>query len=40
MHQNNAGATIERIVTGVAGPFPESKRGNWYFLIATDYFTK
>jgi hypothetical protein len=30
---------FKRIAIDIAGPFPESKRGNWHLLIATDYFT-
>jgi hypothetical protein len=40
MHQYNAGAPFERIAIHVAGPFPLSDQGNWYLLIAMDYFTK
>jgi hypothetical protein len=29
-----------RIAIDVAGPFPWSDQGNWYLLIAVDYFTK
>jgi hypothetical protein len=34
------GAPFERIAIDIAGPFPESDRGNRYLLIAMDYFTK
>jgi hypothetical protein len=40
MHQYNVGAPFERLAIDVAGPFPRSDQGNWYFLIAMDYFTK
>jgi hypothetical protein len=39
MHQY-VGAPFERIVIDIAGPFPESDKGNKYLLIAMDYFTK
>jgi hypothetical protein len=34
MHQYNVKAPFERIATVAAGPFPDSKRGNRYLLIA------
>jgi len=40
MHQYNVGAPFERIAIDIAGPFPESDRGNRYLLVAMDYFTK
>jgi hypothetical protein len=40
MHQYNVGAPFERIAIDIAGPFPESDRGDQYLLIAMDYFTK
>ena len=40
MHQYNVGAPFERIAVDIAGPFPESERGNRYVLVAMDYFTK
>jgi hypothetical protein len=40
MHQYNVGTPFERIAIHIAGPFPESDRGNQYLLVATDYFTK
>jgi hypothetical protein len=40
MHQYNVGAPFERVAIDIAGPFPQSDRGNRYFLIAMDYFTK
>jgi hypothetical protein len=39
MHQY-VGAPLDRITIDLAGPFPESDRGNRYLLIATVYFTK
>jgi hypothetical protein len=40
MHQYNVGAPLERRAIDIAGPFPQSDRGNRYLLIAVDYFTK
>jgi hypothetical protein len=40
MHQYNDGTPFERVAVEIAGPFPESDRGNRYLLIAMDYFTK
>jgi hypothetical protein len=40
MHQYNVGPPFERIVIDITGPFPERDRGNRYFLVAMDYFTK
>jgi hypothetical protein len=40
MHQYNVGAPFKRIAVDIAGPFPESDRGNRFLLIAMDYFTK
>jgi len=40
MHQYNVGTPFERIAIDIAGPFQESDKGNRYFLIAMDYFTK
>jgi transposase InsO family protein len=40
MHQYNVGAPFERVAIDIAGPFPQSDRGNRYLLIAIDYFTK
>jgi transposase InsO family protein len=40
MHHYNVGAPFERIAVDIAGPFPESDRGNRYLLVAMDYFTK
>jgi hypothetical protein len=39
-NQYNVGAPFERTAIDIAGPFPESDRGNKYLLIAMDYFTK
>jgi hypothetical protein len=40
MRHFNVGAPFERIVSDIAGPFPESDRGNQYLLVGMDYFTK
>jgi hypothetical protein len=40
MHQHNVGTPFEKIAIDIAGPFPESDRGNRYHLAAKDYFTK
>ena len=40
MHQYNVGVPFERIAIDIAGPFPESDKGNRYLLIAMDFFTK
>lgn len=40
MRRYNVGVPFERIAIDVAGPFPESTRGNKYVLVAMDYFTK
>jgi len=40
MYQYNVGAPFERIAIDIAGPFPDSDKGNRYLLIAMDYFTK
>jgi hypothetical protein len=40
MHQYNVGPPFERIAIDITGPFPERDRGNRYFLVAMDYFTK
>ena len=34
------GAPMERIAIDIMGPFPMSKHGNKYLLVAMDYFTK
>lgn len=36
----NVGAPFERIAIDVAGPFPKSRSGNKYVLVAMDYFSK
>jgi hypothetical protein len=38
MHQYKVGATFERIVIGVGGPFIQNEQEN--LLNAMDYFTK
>jgi len=40
MKQYNVGLPFERMAIDVAGPFPETERGNKYILVATDYFSK
>ena len=40
MYQYNVGAPFERIAINIAGPFPDSDKGNRYLLIAMNYFTK
>jgi transposase InsO family protein len=40
MQQYNVGVPFERIAIDVAGPFPETKKGNKFILVAIDYFTK
>jgi hypothetical protein len=40
MHQYNVRAPFERVAIDIAGPFPQSDRGNRYLLISMDYFTK
>ena len=34
------GAPLNRLATGILGPFPESTRGNKYILTVTYYFIK
>ena len=34
------GAALDRLVTNILGPFPESTWGNTYVLVVTHYFTK
>ena len=34
------GAPLDRLSTGILGPFPEANQGNKYVLAVTDYFTK
>lgn len=36
----NVGLPFERIAIDVAGPFPETHKGNKYILVAMDYFSK
>jgi hypothetical protein len=38
--QQYIGAPFERIAMDITGPFPQSDRGNRYFLIAMDYIIK
>jgi hypothetical protein len=40
MHQYNVGAPFERVGIDIAGPFPQSDRGNRCLLLAMVYFTK
>jgi hypothetical protein len=40
MHQYKVKAPFERVPIDIAGPFPESERGNRYILNAMDYFTE
>jgi len=40
MKQYNVGLPFERLAIDVAGPFPETNRGNKYILVAIDYFSK
>lgn len=40
MKQYNVGSPFERIAIDVAGPFPESDRGNKYAMVVMDYFSK
>nr|WP_253310135.1 reverse transcriptase domain-containing protein [Rickettsia endosymbiont of Ceutorhynchus assimilis] len=40
MKQYNVGPPFERIAIDVAGPFPESERGNKYILVIMNYFSK
>jgi hypothetical protein len=39
MQQYNTGAPFKRLAINVAGPFPQSDKGNQYLVIAMDYFT-
>jgi hypothetical protein len=39
MHWYNIEAPFERIAIYIAEPFPWSDQGNWYLLMAMDYFT-
>ena len=40
LHTQVTGVPMERVCIDIVGPFPESKSGNKYALVATDYFTK
>lgn len=40
MKQYNVGLPFERIAVDIAGPFPETHKGNKYVLVAMDYFSK
>jgi len=40
MKQYNVGLPFERLAIDVAGPFPQTNRGNKYILVAMDYFSK
>lgn len=40
MKQYNVGAPFERIAIDIAGPFPETEKGNRYTLVVMDYFSK
>lgn len=40
MMQYLVGTPFERIAIDIAGPFPKSKAGNRYILVAMDYFSK
>jgi len=40
MKQYNVGLPFERLAIDIAGPFPETNRGNKYILVAIDYFSK
>jgi hypothetical protein len=40
MHQYDIGTSFKRIAIIIAGPLLESRRGNPYFMIAMDSFTK
>ena len=40
LKQYNVGAPFERIAIDIAGPFPVTKDGNKYILVAMDYFSK
>ena len=35
-----AGVQLDRLATGILGPFPESTQDNKYVLAVTSYFTK
>ena len=36
----SAGAPLELVAVDILGPLPESKSGNTYILVVSDYFTK
>ncbi|MGH0120359.1 UNVERIFIED_CONTAM: hypothetical protein FKN15_067744 [Acipenser sinensis] len=40
LQQYQVGGPMERVAVDVLGPFPRSKRGNRFVLVALDYFTK
>ena len=40
MKSHVTGVPMERICLDIVGPFPESRNGNKYGLVVTDYFTK
>uniref|UniRef100_A0A669BLT9 Gypsy retrotransposon integrase-like protein 1 n=1 Tax=Oreochromis niloticus TaxID=8128 RepID=A0A669BLT9_ORENI len=40
LQQYLVGAPMERVGVDVLGPFPVTESGNWYVLVAMDYFTK
>ena len=40
MQQYRVGAPMERIAMDIAGPFPQTHRGNRFILVISDYFTK
>jgi hypothetical protein len=40
MHQYDVWTPFKRIAINITGPFPKSKRGNQYLMIAMDCFTK
>ena len=40
MRQYDVGHPMERIGLDISGPYPASKRGNTYLMVASCYFTK
>ncbi|PIK55041.1 hypothetical protein BSL78_08089 [Apostichopus japonicus] len=40
MQEYRIGIPMERVAMDVAGPFPETCRGNRFILVVSDYFTK
>ena len=40
LHQEIAGAPMERCGVDLSGPWPESKAGNFYLCVIQDYFSK